>query len=489
MDEVEEHRQRLLGWYVALLVVPAAGCLVIAAPRVGLYRWSTTVFLLAVSVGLGWFSANMRSFDGHVTLASVVVLAAYPLVGPWAAVIVSAAPLLDFANDFTRQQRVFNAAVSVLPTMVGVGVWTLLHGPDLSAPHLSAVHHIPQPTHFPAAVLACLVTDLVRFVVNALLFVPLTVLLTGQRPGRVLHQIRRDLWRSALPAHLGYGPLGVLLAVLWAAGLGPLAALLVLAPLVSAHIAFDRSAQEEDARTETLRTLIQAVETKDPYTRGHSERVARGVELLGTATGVSGTRLAILRFAGLLHDVGKLGVPTRVLTKTGGLTATEFGEIRAHPAQGFEIITGIDFLDGARQAILHHHERLDGAGYPTGLAGDAIPEFARIISVVDAFDSMTSSRSYHRARSVSEALAELQRCAGSHFDPAFVDAFCAAVVGHGWRVTATGDGTAVSVGGVAADPERGDTEVVVPAAGGPPAEPYDHDDPTVVPPVVPTASR
>lgn len=474
MDDVDEHRQRLLSRYVAILVVPAAVCLVLAAPRVGLHAWSATVFLLAVSVGLGWFVANMRSFDGHVTLASVVVLAAYPLVGPWAAVIVSAAPLLDFANDFTRQQRVFNAAVSVLPTMVGVGVWILLHP---RAPITGS--------GFPTAVLACLVTDLVRFVVNALLFVPLTVLLTGQRPVRVLHQMRRDVWRSALPAHLGYGPLGVLLAVLWAAGLGPLAAMLVLAPLVSAHIAFDRSAQEEDARAETLRTLIQAVETKDPYTRGHSERVARGVELLGTATGVSGTRLAILRFAGLLHDVGKLGVPTRVLTKTGGLTAAEFSEIRAHPAQGFEIITGIDFLEGARQAILHHHERLDGAGYPTGLAGDAIPEFARVIAVVDAFDSMTSSRSYHRARSVSEALAELRRCAGSHFDPRFVEAFCTTVIRHGWRVTAIGDGTAVSVSGVAADPERGGTEVSAPDDGGPPARPYDHDDPTVIPPVLP----
>jgi HD-GYP domain-containing protein (c-di-GMP phosphodiesterase class II) len=195
--------------------------------------------------------------------------------------------------------------------------------------------------------------------------------------------------------------------------------------------------------------------------------------------------LSTLRFAGLLHDVGKLGVPTRVLTKKGSLTPEEFDEIRAHPLQGFDIITGIDFLDDARTAILHHHERLDGAGYPAGLAGKAIPEFARMIGVVDAFDSMTSSRSYHRARSVSEALAELQRCAGSHFDPAFVDAFCTTVARRGWRMTAGVSGISVNVG-VAAD-DMSDSDAV--GATGDRPQPYDHDDPTVAPPVVLDGSR
>ena len=189
--------------------------------------------------------------------------------------------------------------------------------------------------------------------------------------------------------------------------------------------------------------------------------------------------------AGLLHDVGKLGVPTRVLTKKGSLTTEEFDEIRAHPLQGFDIITGIDFLDDARTAILHHHERLDGAGYPAGLSGKAIPEFSRMIAVVDAFDSMTSSRSYHHAREVSEALAELQRCAGSHFDPAFVDAFCTTVARRGWRMTEGVSGVAVNVG--VSEDETADSDSLSPA--GEPVRPYDHDDPTVAPPVVLDGSR
>ena len=124
----------------------------------------------------------------------------------------------------------------------------------------------------------------------------------------------------------------------------------------------------------------------------------------------------------MLHDVGKLGVPTRVLQKTGALTDEEFATIARHPVRGLEMVREIAFLGEAFQGILHHHERLDGRGYPMGLVGRAIPEFARIIAVADAFDSMTSTRSYRRARSVEEALEELDHCRGTQFDPQFVAA-------------------------------------------------------------------
>ena len=119
----------------------------------------------------------------------------------------------------------------------------------------------------------------------------------------------------------------------------------------------------------------------------------------------------------MLHDIGKLGVPTRLLQKSGGLTDAEFEAIQRHPVQGLEIVREIDFLDEANDGILHHHERIDGRGYPKGLVGDEIPEFARVIAVADAFDSMTTTRSYRGARSIEEAVIELRRCAGTQFDP------------------------------------------------------------------------
>jgi HD-GYP domain-containing protein (c-di-GMP phosphodiesterase class II) len=144
-------------------------------------------------------------------------------------------------------------------------------------------------------------------------------------------------------------------------------------------------------------------------------------------------RVEAIRFAGMLHDVGKLGVPTKVLQKSGKLTEEEFAAIQLHPMRGLEIIQEIGFLDEALAGIMHHHERIDGRGYPMGLAGDEIPEFARVLSVADAFDCMTSTRSYRGARSVADAITELRRCSGTQFDPAFVDALVTAVEQNGWQ--------------------------------------------------------
>jgi HD-GYP domain-containing protein (c-di-GMP phosphodiesterase class II) len=131
--------------------------------------------------------------------------------------------------------------------------------------------------------------------------------------------------------------------------------------------------------------------------------------------------------------VGKLGVPTRVLQKTGKLTEEEYAAIQLHPMRGLDIVREIGFLDEALAGIMHHHERIDGRGYPMGLAGDEIPEFARVLAVADAFDSMTSTRSYRGARPVDEAIAELRKWSGTQFDPAFVDAFVAAIRREGWQ--------------------------------------------------------
>jgi HD-GYP domain-containing protein (c-di-GMP phosphodiesterase class II) len=144
-------------------------------------------------------------------------------------------------------------------------------------------------------------------------------------------------------------------------------------------------------------------------------------------------RVEAIRYAGMLHDVGKLGVPTKVLQKNGKLTEEEYAAIQLHPMRGLDIVREIGFLDEALAGIMHHHERIDGRGYPMGLAGDEIPEFARVLAVADAFDSMTSTRSYRGARPVSEAIEELRKWSGTQFDPAFVDAFVAALKRQGWQ--------------------------------------------------------
>jgi HD superfamily phosphohydrolase YqeK len=231
---------------------------------------------------------------------------------------------------------------------------------------------------------------------------------------------------------LGYGLLGLVIAVLWTGGVGAVAGVLVLAPMLIARWAFQQYGEQHKAYEATVASLIRAVETKDYYTRGHSERVSKASVMLAEQLGMREDRLEMLHYAGMLHDVGKLGVPTKLLQKTGPLDDAEFATIKLHPTRGFEMVNGISFLDEAMLGIKFHHERVDGLGYPDGLSGNEIPEFARIIAVADAFDSMTSTRSYRSARSVAAAVLELKRWAGTQFDTVMVDALIAAVEARGW---------------------------------------------------------
>ncbi len=242
--------------------------------------------------------------------------------------------------------------------------------------------------------------------------------------------------QKSVVSYLGYGIFGLLMAVLWVGvGIGPLSALLLLLPLLVARWAFSQFSAEEVAYQSTISALVQAVETKDRYTRGHSERVATASVMVARVIGMREDRVKTLRHAGILHDVGKLGVPTKLLQKTGGLTEDEYAAIKLHPVRGLEMLSDIEFLDEAFKGILHHHERMDGTGYPMGLKGAQIPEFARVIAVADAFDSMTSTRSYRGAREVAEAVAELQRCKGTQFDPRMVDALVQALSREPWART------------------------------------------------------
>ena len=166
--------------------------------------------------------------------------------------------------------------------------------------------------------------------------------------------------------------------------------------------------------------LIEAVEAKDPYTRGHSERVHHISMEIGAAMGLSARDTDDLFWGSLLHDVGKIGIPDAVLCKPGRLTPDEFTFIMVHPERSYEILRHIDRLKGAVPGARHHQEKYDGTGYPHGLAGNDIPLNARIIAVADTYDSITSSRAYRAGRSHEVAMAEIARVAGSQLDPAIV---------------------------------------------------------------------
>jgi putative nucleotidyltransferase with HDIG domain len=186
----------------------------------------------------------------------------------------------------------------------------------------------------------------------------------------------------------------------------------------------------EHSSLEAIESLNATVDAKDPYTAGHSQRVQRIALAIGEELGLPEQRLDTLRFGGLFHDIGKLGVPDAVLTKPGRLTDEEFERIKRHAEDGARIVQKFGRLREAVPAIRHHHERWDGSGYPDGLAGTAIPLEAAIIGLADAWDAMTTDRPYSRARTAEGALAEVRRGRGSQFSPAVVDAFLAAAWKH-----------------------------------------------------------
>ncbi|MFJ3163608.1 HD-GYP domain-containing protein [Streptomyces kanasensis] len=428
--------------YVACAALGAAACALPAAAAPAATPWGALALLaglygLCERPGVRPRAGRLAGADppaGHGS-AFPVLLAAALLLPPSAAALAVLAGALAAPveqRSARRTRRIWRPARLALAAWAAAHTAALLHGPAaLGGPGPAG----PLPPDLPYALLPAGAAVLASCAVLAAL--DGGILATAERvPPRAAW---RGLFGRSLAAHAVHGLVGLVMAVLWCGPYGWPAALLLLLPMSTTSWAFTQYHRERAAHHATIRALVQAVDLKDAYTRGHSERVGRASVMIGRELGMAEERLEVLRFAGTLHDVGKLGVPTRVLRKNGPLTPEERRIIELHPEYGHEMTRGIGFLGEARAAILHHHERLDGGGYPYGLRGAQIPEVARVVAVADAFDAMTSTRSYRRARPVGAALAELDRCSGSHFDPVMVRALARALARHGWRTAVTSD--------------------------------------------------
>jgi HD-GYP domain-containing protein (c-di-GMP phosphodiesterase class II) len=172
-----------------------------------------------------------------------------------------------------------------------------------------------------------------------------------------------------------------------------------------------------------VKSLVFTIEAKDIYTRGHSERVNRYAMLMAERLQLDEAEKNILNWASILHDIGKIGIPESILNKPGRLNEEEFDVIKRHPKKGHKILEPLEQLASCLPSILHHHERLDGKGYPHGLKGEEIPFLARIIAVADTFDAITSNRAYRSAKAAEKALAIVEEVAGTQLDPVVVEAF------------------------------------------------------------------
>ncbi|MFG1998962.1 HD-GYP domain-containing protein [Spirillospora sp. NPDC048911] len=406
----------LAAWaYVCGVVVLATGLI---AANFKPVNWTTLAVLAVLFLICDSAPALLNVERARVSLSFAASLASVVLLGPVGAALLGFCAIVTGQRLFAPVKRLFNGAQFALCGFASGVVFDALADEGLK----------PGKPHWVEGVIGPFLGALVTFVLVNLLLVAGILLLSKQA---TLRELLRESGGLAFGC-LGYGMFGLLIAGLWQ-WVYSFAAVLVLLPLFLARWALEQTRAQQQAHAATLAALCQAVETKDYYTRGHSERVSRGSVLIAQQIGMRSDRVEAIRYAGMLHDVGKLGVPTKVLRKSGSLTEEEFAAIQLHPMRGLEIVREIGFLDEALAGIMHHHEKMNGRGYPMGLAGDEIPEFARIIGVADAFDSMTSTRSYRAARTIEEAVVELRKCAGDHFDPVMVDAFLCALERDGWE--------------------------------------------------------
>ncbi len=283
---------------------------------------------------------------------------------------------------------------------------------------------------FPEALIPITLGTAAFFITNTLL-VSMMVRLVRRVPWR---EILYSDYRVTLMSYFSLAALGVLLAVLYL-NISWAALPLIVTPLLGARHAFQTARRMQETFDSTLRGLIKALEAKDPYTGGHAERVSHISSLVARAYGFSESKVRRVRYAALMHDIGKTTIDTRVLQKPGKLTPEEYDHMKHHSARGAELVSEIDMLSDMVDGVRHHHERMDGRGYPDGLAGDNLSDVAKMIMVSDAFDSMTSTRSYRKAMPMEKAFAELRRCEGSQFAPEMIDALERAIARWGWAPT------------------------------------------------------
>lgn len=425
---------------VALVV---AGVLTSGQPR----SW----LAVAVLSGLGIASWMLRGANvgERVTLSflSIILLAAAVIGGPVGAAVVGGLATVIQVDPEKLIVRVFNIALFSSMGSLGGLVYRGVGGLD-DASTMTSAGRILIGVGLPL-----IVTDIAQCMLNALLLAGVLRVATGS-PIRT--QVYKLLSTTGL-AYIGYGVIGFLFVVLWIpARVGWFSAVLVLAPLFVARWAFVQYGDEFRAHESTLRALVTAVETKEPHNAGHSERVAQLSAWLVESLGLGHKEIQDVRTAGMLHDVGKLGVPTRLLRARRELTDDDLVTIADHALAGVRMVQDIDFLSGSVDGIAHHHERFDGLGYPAGLAGEQIPFSARVVAVADVFDGLTTSRAYRPALTVSEALDVMNQRAGTQFDPLVVDALGRALTRHEWTPTVRSDEELMAAG-VAIDHDEPET--------------------------------
>ena len=350
--------------------------------------------------------------DGVVSIGFALDIAAIIIFGPFLAALLSLGGIIGklLTTSFQTIKFVFNVSLFLLTTSLAGLVYYWFGGSNVN---LLLTHDL----------VPLVVTALVYLLINASLLTAIVAVANGVDFATT--------WRAnvrwALPSFLALAPLGYLLATVYII-MGIPGAILLIIPLLLARFSFNQYIETKSAHLSVVQALATALEAKDSYTKGHSDRVAEYSALICRQLELPEDFTEDLIQAARMHDIGKIGVPEEILNKPGQLTGNEYELIKGHPRIGSNILEQVQFLNTVSTIIRYHHEWYNGGkGYPQELQGEAIPLGARILMVADSFDAMTTDRPYRSALSEVEALAQLVQGSGSQFDPTIVKAFITAL--------------------------------------------------------------
>jgi putative nucleotidyltransferase with HDIG domain len=394
---------------------------------VGFKPWHGVVALMALTVIAEGLGVRIAAGQAVFSVGLIPIVATVPLFGPSVAVA-STAVSQAFARTVLQKQPRLKAAFNVAQFTLAIGLGSLLYhslggrvifGLELYGP---AIYPEAKPPEFPLVEMLPPLAGLIiaYFLTNVFLVSAVIAIDTGKRVS--------DVWRQLAPVafanDLASSSLSLFVVfAFW--GLGVSGVFVVLLPLFFVHHAYGAQHKLAKQNREILEFTIRTIEAKDPYTSGHSVRVASLSQELAEKLGLTAARVEEVETAALLHDVGKIDFAySELIGSPAKLTDVEREMIRSHPDRGARLLASLSNLsNNVLAAVRHHHEHYDGNGYPDGLAGNEIPLAARIIMVVDTVDAMLSNRPYRMALSVEEVASELRRFSGRQFDPNVVAKF------------------------------------------------------------------
>lgn len=369
--------------------------------------WSGGVLSLAVFVAAGLlelFHVPVRD-DAMTSLSPVAVLLGLLIGGVPVAVAAALGAGLVMAMSVESGPRLLKAAYNVvmfvLSGYVAAVVFVAVAGENVGPPAIDV-----------GPWLVALALASVSYQLTNVVLLTVVIWATGgPSPGVTVPALLAAGWWGQL-ATIGLS----LAAFVVYVEAGPWALMLLLVPIVSARRALAGLEAQRSSLDNAVRSLVRLVEVKDEYTRGHAERVAELSDRVAERMGMSATDRYWIRIGAVLHDVGKIGVPLEVLNKPGPLDDEEYWQMRRHPDVGADLLDQVDALEPAVHLIRQHHERLDGCGYPRGLSAEDLPLGTRIVSAVDSWDAMTTTRPYRAGLPVEVAIAELRAHSGTQFD-------------------------------------------------------------------------